>query len=66
MYQGLNTVRNCPLVAHVNGATFVDYYQGNNSNYVSLLQFIKDNPTDYPNAQLYTFGNSSNSNSLGI
>lgn len=50
----------------INGATFVDWYNGNNSNYVNLLQFLQDNPTDYPSPQLYNFGNSSNSNSLGL
>ena len=50
----------------INGTTFVDWYNGNNSNYVNLLQFLQDNPTDYPSPQLYNFGNSSNSNSLGL
>lgn len=50
----------------INGTTFVDWYNGNNSNYVNLLQFLQDNPLDYPNPQLYNFGNSSNSNSLGL
>jgi len=66
MYQGLSNVNCLPRVSNINGTTFVDYFNGNNSNYVSLLQFIKDNPTDYPDAQLYTFDNTSNSNSLGL
>ena len=66
MYQGLNN-KICPVTHFINGVTFVDYYQGGtNSNYVSLLQFLKDNSTDYPDAQLYTFENLSNSNSLGL
>jgi hypothetical protein len=66
MYQGLNTI-NFPRVSYVNGATFVDYFnQGKNSNYVSLLQFLIDNPTDYPTPQLYTFELTANSNSLGL
>jgi len=65
MYQGVNY--NCiPRVSYVHGATFVDYFGNQNSNYVSLLQFLKDNPTNYPDAQLYTFDNLSNSNSLGL
>jgi hypothetical protein len=67
MYQGLNNFNNLPRVSNVNGAIFVDYYQGGtNSNYVNLLQFLQDNATDYPDAQLYTFENISNSNSLGL
>lgn len=67
MYQGLNNFGCLPRISNVNGATFVDYYQGGtNSNYVNLLQFLQDNATDYPNAQLYTFDNLSNSNSLGL
>lgn len=66
MYQGLN-LKVCPVTHYLNGVTFVDYFQGGtNSNYVSLLQFLQDNPTDYPDAQLYTFENLSNSNSLGL
>jgi len=65
MYQGTNNY--ClPSVSYYRCATFVDYYGNNNSNYVSLLQFLKDNPTNYPDPQLYTFENLSNSNSLGL
>lgn len=53
-------------IYNIHGTTFVDWYNGNNSNYVNLLQFLQDNPTDYPSPQLYNFGNSSNSNSLGL
>lgn len=67
MYQGLPYYDCLPKVSDVNGTAFVDYYrEGQNSNYVSLLQFLQDNPTNYPNPQLYTFENISNSNSLGL
>lgn len=33
---------------------------------VSLLRFLKDKETDYPNAKLYVFPNATYSNSLGI
>jgi len=66
MYQGLNTI-NFPVVRYINGATFVDYFNGGqNSNYVSLLQFLIDNPIEYPTPQLYTFELTANSNSLGL
>jgi len=67
MYQGLPYNYCFPSVSFYNGATFVDYYNGGiNSNYVSLLQFLRDNPTNYPNPQLFTFVNESNSNPLGL
>lgn len=66
MYQG-STFYAHRNISYVNDAIFVDYYGcNNNSNYVNLLQFLKDNPTDYPDANLYYFDNSSNSNSLGL
>jgi len=66
MYQGTN-VYIAPRVSTLNGATFVDYFSNtNNSNYVSLIQFLKDNPIDYPSPQLYCFESLSNSNSLGL
>jgi hypothetical protein len=43
-----------------------DYFQANKSNYVSLIQFLEENKEDYPDAELYRFENSSNSNSLGL
>ena len=65
MYQG-GVCEIGKRIYNINGTTFVDWYDGNNSNYVNLLQFLQDNPLDYPNPQLYNFGNSSNSNSLGL
>jgi hypothetical protein len=65
MYQGLN-VYNLPTVSYRNGTTFVDYFNKQNSNYVSLLQFLAENPDDFPNPQLYYFNAISNSNSLGL
>jgi len=67
MYQGTEDFGCLPKLSYVNGATFVDYWGGiENSNYVSLLQFLRDNPTDYPNSQLFAFTGTSNSNSLGL
>jgi hypothetical protein len=67
LYQGLPYNYCFPNVSYYDGTTFVDYYNGGiNSNYVSLLQFLKDNPINYPNPQLFTFDNLSNSNSLGL
>lgn len=66
MYQGINNY--ClPSVSYIHGTTFVDYFgNNNNSNYVSLIQFLRDNPTNYPTPQLHIFENISNSNSLGL
>ena len=69
MYQGLgcDNVGLNRKMYDINGVLFVDYFNGGqNSNYVSLLQFLQDNPIDYPNPQLYTFEYGSNSNSLGL
>jgi len=52
-YQG-----NCSYKSNVfihNGVIVYDYFQNANNNYVNFLQFIKDNDTDYPNANLETF-----------
>lgn len=38
-----------------NGVPFYDWYNGNNSNIVSLLQFLSDNATDYPNANMKAY-----------
>lgn len=65
MYQGSTFYAN-KSVSIVHGAVFVDYYGCNNTDYVNLLQFLKDNPTNYPDASLYYFNNTSNSNSLGL
>lgn len=48
MYQGENT--NYKRVTYFDNITFVDYFQGcKKTGYVSYLQFLKDNETDYPN-----------------
>lgn len=51
--------------SYVNGVQFHDYYSGNDSDYVSLLTFLKDNPTNYPNARLKIEREGFN-NSMGI
>lgn len=48
MYQGVNN--NQPYVAFYNGVLFKDYYYNVSSGYVSYLQFLSDNDTDYPDA----------------
>lgn len=54
MYQGENTCFNG--VKYVsNGVPIEDYYNQNSGSYVSLLQFLKDNEADYPDAQLEMF-----------
>lgn len=65
MYQG-NIFYSDRQVYFVDGAVFVDYYGCNKTDYVDLLQFLKDNATTYPDATLYYFENLSNSNSLGL
>lgn len=69
MYQGLNNVVCRQSHSNIRLISLNDYdicYNENKSNYVNLLQFLQDNATDYPDAQLYTFDNISNSNSLGL
>jgi len=54
MYQGKNTCFNGVKYVY-NGVPIEDYYNQNSGSYVSLLQFLKDNETDYPDAQLEMF-----------
>lgn len=51
MYQG-NDCSTSPNIYFVGGVPVVDYYQQSQSNYVAMVQFIKDNETDYPAAPL--------------
>ena len=45
-----------PDVYYKGGYTVVDWFTGSQaSNYVSLTQFLLDNPTDYPNPQLQVY-----------
>lgn len=46
MYQGECT--NKHFTNYRNGVIFVDYYGNRENGYVSYLQFLKDNETDYP------------------
>ena len=62
MYQG--STCNYPEVSWHNEVLFVDYYgQGGESGFVSYLQFLRDNATDYENAPA---GVLKYKNSLGI
>ena len=49
-YQGNCTYRSNRYIH--NGVVVYDYYQNGNNNYVNMIQFLKDNPTDYPDANL--------------
>lgn len=49
MYQGLN--QSAGSVQFINGVPFYDY-AGSNGGYVSLIEFLKHNDTDYPEAQM--------------
>lgn len=61
MYQGSYDCN--PQQYYRNGVLFVDYYGNRESGYVSYLQFLLDNKTDYPNAPA---GSIEYKNSLGI
>ncbi len=56
-YQGKCTQTS--TLSYVKGIPFFDYALGNDSNYVSLIQFLLHNDTDYPDASLkvYEFTN---------
>lgn len=50
MYQGSSETKATYSV--MNGVPFTDYFSANNNEDVSLLQFLIDNDTDYPDAFL--------------
>ncbi len=54
LYQGEN---DCYILQKYlyNGVPVSDYYNNNQNNYVSLLRFLKDNETDFPDATLEMF-----------
>lgn len=54
MYQGENACYNGVKYIY-NGVPITDYYNQNSGNYVSLLQYLYDNETDYPDATLEMF-----------
>lgn len=61
MYQGANCSNG--VVTHYDNVLFVDYYQYKESGYVSYLQFLEDNKTDYEG---FKAGIINFKNSLGI
>lgn len=66
MYQG-GICNSQPREGYVNGIYFVDYFNGNNTNNeVTLIQFLKDNPTNYPDANCYIFTDTTKSNRFSI
>lgn len=58
MYQGSQCSNNGNFY-FVDGVPFIDYYNVQNSNYVTMVTFLKDNATEYPdtNLGLYAFKN---------
>lgn len=54
MYQGENACFKGVKYVY-NGVPIADFYNQNSGNYVSLLQYLKDNETDYPDATLEMF-----------
>lgn len=68
MYQGCNDYATSPRVIYANNAIFYDYYNNENgtNNIVSLIQFLKDNDTNYPTANCYVFTETSRGNRFSI
>jgi len=67
MYQGFTSYECAPRVNFIDGVCFVDYFNGNNTNNeVNLIQFLKDNPTNYPDANCYIFTDTTKSNRFSI
>lgn len=67
MYQGGISYECTPRVNYINDACFVDYFNSNNTNNeVTLIQFLKDNPTDYTDANCYIFTDTTKSNRFSI
>lgn len=55
-YQGDSCIESAPLGYWQNGVWVIDWFGGRESvKYVSLLRFLSNNATDYPDATLYTF-----------
>lgn len=50
MYQGRTTATS--TLTYVKGVPFYDYFGDNPTGYVSLIDFLKHNETDYPDAAL--------------
>ena len=55
MYQGKSNNDSNLKLSFINGIPFYDYFNGDGSDYVSLITFLKDNETDYPEANLKTY-----------
>lgn len=56
-YQGNFSIKSNVYIH--NSVIIYDYYQNGNSKYVNMLQFLKDNETDYPDAtkEMFEFKN---------
>lgn len=54
MYQGSNVCYNSIKYVH-NGVMVSDYFNENSGEYVSLIEYLTDNKTDYPNARCELF-----------
>lgn len=44
-----------PSISIVNGVKFTDWLSNSTSTYVSLIEFLQDNETDYPDANLKVY-----------
>jgi len=58
MYQGSDCSRRVGNVYHIGIPQYEGYYVGyfgNNNNDVSLLQFLSENASDYPDCELYVY-----------
>lgn len=62
MYQGSNSTRAYTL-SYKRGIPFYDYCNGDNDGFVSLIEFLRHNETDYPDANLKLYDYQ---NTLGI
>lgn len=59
-YQGNSVGKDFYRLSYPNGVPFYDYFGSDETDYVSLITFLNDNETDYPDAKLkcYEFKNS--------
>lgn len=55
MYQGENSTDNTYKLTFINGVPFYDYFNNNESGYVSLVDYLLDNEDDYPDAAVMRY-----------